>query len=153
MKISRTLINAFRTTLLTSCLFLTSCIFVPAIDSIKKAGITENDRKQLLAVEVKKFHDAINWSNPHEAMSYVDAQSLDTLGPRLRESAENEKIFETKVKNIVFEDDAYAASVEVSTRLYKVPVYVVHDRLENEKWRFSLSDGWKILEKTEIAAK
>lgn len=139
--------------LLTATACLGGCILVPAVASFKKAGLTEGDRRTLLAEDLKRFHDLLTFNNGSAAFSYIDPEHYNTVSAKLLEQAETEKIVETKIKHIQFEEGAYSATVDVSTRSFKVPFYIVNDRLERESWAFSLSDGWKIKAKDEVKKK
>ncbi len=130
--------------------FASSCVLVPVIDSIKKVGLTSGDRKELLPQSVKKFHDLIQWGNINDALLYVDSDNSSEIYDYLQAKIENEKIVESKVKGIKYEDGAFQAIVEIKIRAYKVPVYIVVDKIERQTWKFGLSDSWRLTEITEV---
>ena len=39
----------------------TSCLLVPAYASFKRAGMTADDRKELLSERVTRFHESLYW--------------------------------------------------------------------------------------------
>jgi len=125
-------------------LILPGCILVPAMDSVRRAGLTESSRQGLLPESLKKFNEAMQWGNPQEALGYVDDANQEGIALQLQDLAEQEKVVEAKIVGIDFKENAFKAIVNVTVRAYKVPFYVVKDRKEKQTWRFSVSDGWKM---------
>lgn len=130
--------------LLPLILMLSSCILVPVIDSFKKAGLTENDRKALLPPNLKKFHDSLHWGSINDAMVFVAPENASEISDYLNETSEEQKIVESKIKSVKFDEGAYTATVEVKTRAYKIPVYIVTDKTERETWKCSFGNDWKL---------
>lgn len=124
------------------------CVLVPFIQAFKDVGVTEGDRMALLNERVKKFNAAVVWGNRAEAVSYVADASQLKLSPQFKDSSEEERVFDSKVSNVTWEDSARAATVEVKTKFYKIPVYVVTTRVEEQKWEFEAGDGWKLVDRT-----
>ena len=58
---------------------LQACFIVPVIDAFKKVGATEGDRMALLPKEVKKYGDALTWSDQMELMALVDESARATV--------------------------------------------------------------------------
>lgn len=124
---------------------LQGCFLAPTIDSVRRAGVTPASRRGLLPENIKKFHDALYWGTPTEIMRYVDEKGREVISKQVSDMQDKERVVESKVKNIEFDDDAYEAEVNVNVRSFKVGYYVVTDRIEKQTWAFSLSDGWKIV--------
>lgn len=124
------------------------CVLVPFIQAFKEVGATEGDRMALLNERVKKFNAAVVWGNRAEAVSYVADSSQLKLAPQFKDSSEEERVFDSKVSNVTWEDSARAATVEVKTKFYKIPVYVVTTRVEEQKWEFQAGAGWKLVDRT-----
>ena len=131
--------------------FLSGCILAPAIESFKRAGVTEGDRQRILSENVEKFDQARFWGQSQKALAYCTPEGQPILAKILRKSKSEEKIVDTSIDNIEFLDSSYKAVVDVKVRSYKIPVYVVGDRIERQTWVFSMSDGWR-LENVEIAS-
>ena len=124
------------------------CVLVPFIQAFKEVGATEGDRMALLNERVKKFNAAVVWGNRAEAVSYVADESQLKLSPQFKDASEEERVFDSKVTNVTWEDSARAATVEVKTKFYKIPVYVVTTRVEEQKWKFETGVGWKLVDRT-----
>lgn len=126
---------------------LSGCVLVPFIQAFKEVGATEGDRMALLDKEIKGFNSAIVWGNHTEAASYVAPESQLTLSSQFKDTTEEERIVDTKVTNVVWGDGAREATVQVKTKFYRVPVYVVNTRIEEQKWTWS-TGSWKLVDRT-----
>lgn len=126
-------------------LVLQGCIFVPAIDSVSRLGVTRSDRERLLAEQIKKFQEVLFWGNPNEALRFARDDARDDVRRYLKQISQEERVVESKVKSIDFSGNSYAAEVEVGVKYYRVPYYLVNERFENQKWEFSTVGGWKIV--------
>lgn len=126
---------------------LSGCVLVPFIQAFKEVGATEGDRMALLDKEIKGFNSAIVWGNHTEAASYVAPESQLKLSSQFKDTTEEERIVDTKVTNVVWGDGAREATVQVKTKFYRVPVYVVNNRVEEQKWTWS-TGSWKLVDRT-----
>jgi hypothetical protein len=126
---------------------LSGCVLVPFIQAFKEVGATEGDRMALLDKEIKGFNSAIVWGNHTEAASYVASESQLKLASQFKDTTEEERIVDTKVTNVVWGDGAREATVQVKTKFYRVPVYVVNTRVEEQKWTWS-TGSWKLVDRT-----
>lgn len=120
------------------------CFLAPAIDSFKRLGVTRDDRMRLLAPQVKKFEESMSWDDSSSALAMVDEKQRVALSGEFRRQLKSERVVDHKIVNLEFSDDAYTATAEVVVRAFKVPYYVVRERTELQKWRFNVSDGWKL---------
>lgn len=125
---------------------LQGCFLVPAIDSFKKLGVTREDRVKLLAPEIKRFEECLGWDDNFSALAYVDKEKRSAVSQQFRDRLKSERVVDHKIVSIDFSEDGYSATAEVIVRAYKVPYYVVQEHTEIHKWRFNLSDGWKLTE-------
>ena len=98
----------------------------------------------LLSEEVKKFNAAVVWGNRTEAMTFVAGESQLKLSSQFKDHSDDERIVETKVDSVEWGEAARSATVLVKVRYFRVPVYVVNVRKEEQQWQFTMSDGWKI---------
>lgn len=126
---------------------LSGCILVPFIQAFKEVGATEGDRMTLLNQEVKKFNAAVVWGNQTEAVSFIAPESQLKLASQFKDSTEEERIVDSKVNNVVWSDSARGAVVEVKTKFYRVPVYVVNTRVEQQRWAWT-EGSWKLVDRT-----
>jgi hypothetical protein len=124
------------------------CVLVPFVNAFKQTGVAEGDRMALLAPEVKKFSDGISWGNKSVALGVVADQSRDAVAQQLRGLGEDERVWECKVDDVAWSENAYKAKVTVKVKYYKVPFYVVKTRLEQQNWEFSLGQGWKLVDRS-----
>jgi len=126
---------------------LSGCILVPFIQAFKEAGATEGDRMTLLNEEVKKFNAAVVWGNHTEAASYIAPESQLKLTAQFKDATEEERIVDSKVSDVVWADSARDAMVKVKTKFYRVPVYVVTTRIEEQHWVWS-GGAWKLVDRS-----
>lgn len=126
---------------------LSGCVLVPFIQAFKEVGATEGDRMTLLNQDVKKFNAAVVWGNHTEATSYIAPESQLKLASQFKDVTEEERIVDSKVSNVVWSDGAREARVEVKTKFYRVPVYVVNTRVEQQRWTWS-AGAWKLVDRT-----
>lgn len=131
-------------TLMTS---LSGCVLVPFIQAFKEVGATEGDRMALLNEEVKKFNAAVVWGNHTEAASYIAPESQLKLSAQFKDTTEEERIVDSKVTDVVWADSARDANVKVKTKFYRVPVYVVTTRIEEQHWVWS-GGAWKLVDRS-----
>ncbi len=130
--------------ILLAAFFLGGCIFAPTLDSISKAGFTKGDREGILSDSMKKFHDALYWGNPSQALAMVTDEGRENVLASIKKSKREERIVDSKVEMVDFKNDSFEAEVDVTVRYFQVPYYVVKDRTEREQWEFSLVDGWRL---------
>lgn len=126
---------------------LSGCVLVPFIQAFKEVGATEGDRMELLDKEIKGFNAAIVWGNNTEAASYVAPESQLKLSSQFKDTTEEERIVDTKVTNVVWGDGAREATVQVKTKFYRVPVYVVNTRTEEQRWIWNMG-SWKVVDRS-----
>ncbi|MCB0318579.1 MAG: hypothetical protein KDD56_07465 [Bdellovibrionales bacterium] len=130
--------------LLIICVTLSACPAVPLIQSFKDIGATESDRQTLLANEVKEFNISRYWGSS-DALTRVTPDAQDLVRSEiLRAKRSKERIVESNVEFMNFEEDAYKATVDLAVRYFSVPSYIVHERYERQHWVFSISEGWKM---------
>jgi hypothetical protein len=133
------------TFLVASMLTCNGCVLVPVIESVSQIGVTKSDREALLSRDMKKLNDAIYWGKPEEAAQLFSDETRATLIEGLRKKNKEERVVESKVDSVEFNEDSYAATVAVSIRYYTAPYYVVTERIEEQQWQFKLPSGWRIL--------
>lgn len=126
---------------------LSGCVLVPFIQAFKEVGATEGDRMALLDKEVKGFNAAVVWGNHTEAAGYVAPESQLKLSSQFKDATDEERIVDTKVTNVAWADSAREATVQVKTKFYRVPVYVVNTRTEEQRWVWG-SGAWKLVDRT-----
>jgi hypothetical protein len=118
---------------------------VPIVDGVKKIGVTKSDRMALLPDRVATFNHAMYWGRSQDALTFALPESRSDLSKAMKEAAKyQERIVETKVDNIEFDEDGTNATVEVTVRAFRVPVYVVNDTAKRQRWVFSLTNGWQL---------
>lgn len=127
---------------------MNGCIFVPAIDSFKKLGISRSDRINLLGGRVREYFEAISWQDGNRATALIVPEQRSTLGAKISKLAREEKLVDHTVESTDFDDSAEEATVMVLVRSYKVPYYTVNDRHERQIWKFNIADGWLLAERS-----
>lgn len=130
-------------------LFLTAlplqgCILAPIVEGVRQSGVTKGDRMALLPEEVKKFNDSLSWRDSDLTLKYVTDTGRREILEQLKKQSENEHIVESRTGFSEFSDDAYDATLQVAVKYYLVPYYIVKERREEQRWKFSLTEGWKL---------
>lgn len=134
--------------LIAIALLLQGCLLLPFFQSAHEMGATESDRQQLLSDRVKDFHSALYWGAPGKAINFVAPAARSAVAPSLKSDRDSEKIVESTVRDIQFSESSKIAKIEVVTRFFRVPYYIVKERTEREEWRFSFGDGWMLTGRT-----
>ena len=129
---------------------LQGCILAHIGDSVQRAGVTESGRRRLLQEAVKDFHNAIYWGKPNRAAAYVVPERRQEVARQLHTMRRKERIVETNVDFVSYGPDARSAEVDVMYKYYRVPMFVVNERLEREQWTFSMSTGWLLEERAVV---
>lgn len=127
---------------------VSGCIFVPAIDSFKKLGISRSDRINLLGGRIREYFEAMSWQDGARATALVVPELRTTLGTKIAKLARDEKLVDHSVESTDFDEGAEEATVVVLVRSYKIPYYTVNDRRERQIWKFNISDGWLLAERS-----
>lgn len=124
---------------------LSGCLFaVPLIEGFQDTGVTEGGRASQLKEDLRFFHHAIEDGNKATAVAYASDEFRDEFKTFLRKFSRSEKIVSAKVDFIDMADDAYSATVEVYVKYFTQKYYIVQERLIEEKWEFSLGEGWRL---------
>jgi hypothetical protein len=130
---------------LLTAISLQGCVLDPIIEGLSELGLTEQDRQRMLSEDIKHFNDALYWGSSTEALSFALPESRQDLSNSLREHSRDERIVESKIESLDFQPGAYEAQASVVVKYYRVPVYLVTERVEEQKWKFALSEGWKLV--------
>lgn len=145
---------AFVAIVVIGCLFLTTtfsgCLLVPFIEGASKMGATKADREELLVSAVKKFQDAIYWGDTSKAMSFSLPESKDDIYRKISDLPKTAKLVESKISYSNFDESSYNADVKLITKSYDTSTLIIKELVEDQKWVFSYSDGWKISSITKI---
>ena len=126
---------------------LVGCVaFAPLIKTYSEIGVSREDRVRLLESNVNEFHDAVYWGRSQTALSLAKEESRNELRQLIRSIRKSkQKIVESKIEFVDFDEDAYEAEVEVLVKYYEEPYYIVRDRTEKQKWEFETASGWKFV--------
>ena len=130
----------------------TGCVVAPVIDAYNQLGLSKVDREKLLPKQVNAFQDHIHWGTPNESLQYVRVDKREKVGEQLEKGYEGVRVVESKVQSIQYNDASDVADVTLKVKYFKVPFYVVTDRVEKQHWEFSLSDGWQYISGTILPA-
>lgn len=129
---------------------LSSCIFVPLFEGVKKVGITKSDREALLPDKIKEFHELIYWNKMTDAVGYIQGNSRQEQARALKKDVKDYHVVDSKVDFISYNDDSTSAKVDIIVRRYKIPYYIVEEITQEETWEFSTVDGWLFVSKKNI---
>lgn len=106
-------------------------------------GVSESDRHRLLNEKVNDFNRVRTWGESLQIVAFA----TNDLRPKLERSLPvkgKEKIVETEVITTDYEQESKKASVQARIKYFRVPYYVVEERIEKQSWEFNLSEGWKL---------
>lgn len=112
-------------------------------------GFSQADREKLLPGVVKKFQDALYWGSPNQAIEFVSADRRRDMMTQLSKDVDGIRIVESKIGAINYSEESRKATAEVTIKFFKVPFYIVTERIELQEWQFTLSDGWKLNSKSD----
>lgn len=127
-------------------LFLSSCmILAPIISSFKDTGATQGDREMLFQKAIKEFHSLEATRNPEQAAVFAKSENKMAMANNFRDKSHTERIVESTIGLLEFQDEARKALVTVNKKYFRVPQYMVKERREKETWEFvSALEGWRI---------
>ena len=94
----------------------------------------------------------MSWQDGARAATLLVPEQRATLGVKLAKLARDEKLVDHSVESTDFDEGAEQATVVVLVRSYKIPYYTVNDRHERQIWKFTISDGWLLAERSIAAA-
>lgn len=133
--------------LLLSLLSVNACVLLPVIEAVKKSGATESDRMALLSQDIKQFTDYLSWADKVGASQFVADEARAEIMKQYSDIGQSERIIESQLNDVRWEDSAHVAKVALRVKYFKVPFYVVNIRTENQEWVFAMSTGWKLKER------
>jgi len=120
----------------------TGCVLVPFVRAFKETGLTEGDRMELLAPQLKKFSEARLFGNKSQAMALVAPDAQSEISKQLQDNNEQERIVKSQVDEIEWIDGARKARVVMKVESFKVSHLVVSSKREEQHWEFSPGVGW-----------
>ena len=124
---------------------ISGCILIPAIDGVKKIGVTKSDREALLQPEVERFQEYVYWNRWQQAGSMVRDDLRNEMVKERLAKAKGYRLVDSKIDFIEFDEDGSKALVDITIRRYKVPFYLVEEVAEQQTWEFTISSGWKFV--------
>lgn len=130
---------------------LGGCILVPFVQAFKETGLTEGDRMELLAPQIKKFSDARVFGNKSQAMALVASESQAEISKQLQDKNEQERIVKAQVDEIEWIENARKARVVLKVESFTMSQLIVKTKREEQRWEFSPVGGWLMTHRTEIA--
>lgn len=136
-------IKIFSLIILTT-LFFQGCILAPAIQGVRDIGITSGDRQAKLETTLKEFKVGLEWASPLKLYALSEPEAKEALQKMVKGLGKSTKITEAKVDDSLLSEDGYEATVLMTVKFYKIPEYTVRERVDEQKWKFSISDGWKL---------
>jgi len=120
----------------------TGCVLVPFVRAFKETGLTEGDRMELLAPQLKKFSEARIFGNKSQAIALVAPEAQAEVSKQFQDINESERVVKSQVDEIEWIDGARKARVVMKVDSYKVSHLVVSSKREEQRWEFSPGVGW-----------
>lgn len=118
------------------------CVLVPFVRAFKETGLTEGDRMELLAPQLKKFSEARIFGNKSQAIALVAPEAQAEVSKQFQDINESERVVKSQVDEIEWIDGARKARVVMKVDSYKVSHLVVSSKREEQTWEFSPGVGW-----------
>ncbi len=109
-----------------------------------------DSRQEMLQTELPDFHRAVYWGLMDIVAASVERENRAQVLARLQNQRANEKLVEMQVTRVDFDADSMEAAVEVLTRYYKKPQYIVQERREHETWKYDRVRGWRFSDVTTL---
>lgn len=110
--------------------------------------MTESGRQVLLNERVKEFGNSLYWGEVPAALVLVHPNKKSEFAKQLFDAKKlEERVVQSDIESINFKNNAYNAVVFFKIRSYRAPFYTVTDRLEQQAWEYSMSDGWQLVER------
>ena len=131
---------------------LSGCFLAPAIDSFKKVGVTSNDRRQLFAQRIKLYTEALFFGDKQQALAFATPEGRAELSKQLKAGSEEEKVVESKIDSVEFDESAHTADAEVVVKYFVAPFYIVNKRIEKQNWVFTVMNGWQLSSREVVKA-
>jgi hypothetical protein len=124
---------------------LSACFATPLIDSFHKSGLNADARKDLFPKTFKAFYNEVVGSRFLNFDEFLVEEHQFKLVKQLRESRKVEKIVGGKLDFVDFNKAANKAVADVIVEYYKVPTYIVNERIERQTWIFTgPNTGWQL---------
>lgn len=130
---------------------LSGCVLVPFVQAFKESGLTEGDRMNLLAPQIKRFSDARLFGDNTAALALVASGSQGDISKQLRGREEGERLVRSEVEEIEWSDSARAARVVLKVESFKVSQLVVGSKREEQRWEFASGSGWLMTARKELS--
>lgn len=124
--------------------FLNGCLLVPFIDSFKESGIQESDRVRLFDKQIRQYKYALMDGRSGGMLKFVQREQFPEMRKTYRDMFNGQKIVDSKVDYVDFEDESHIAKVDLEVSYFRVPQYVVQSRIESQTWKFEVGTGWKL---------
>ncbi|RMD85196.1 MAG: hypothetical protein D6808_05765 [Candidatus Dadabacteria bacterium] len=125
--------------------FYSGCAAIaPSVIAVKEAGFTESGRKEAFNKSIRGFYSALFWQNIAQALDYVDENNRDSMFKWIRSFKRPNRIVDTKIESLTFDEGAFSAEVEVSRKIMNDDTRVVKTVVQKEIWVFSRMQGWKV---------
>jgi hypothetical protein len=128
--------------------FLSGCIFVPVIESVRELGFTKDQRSEQLPKVLKTFNDDVYWSKSSELQAMFDRDLSKESRSALLRPKKNLKTVSTDIDVTDINPDATEARVEVTRKRYSLDTLIVEECPEAQLWIFRSGKGWRLNEVT-----
>ena len=121
------------------------CAFIAApLDSLSKSGWSPESRKGLLEKEIVDFHTNMFWGSLPRALSFVADERKEDLKWQLTNKKKIGRIIESKVEDVIFDEQGYEATATVAVRMHQHSTNTIESYTEIELWRYKSDKGWKL---------
>lgn len=128
----------------------TGCIIAPMIQSWKEVGATKSHRMQLLSKTLDDFNKARYWESSSAAVRFAQEARVSDVQSSLGEAGKDQRLVDSKIRDINFSTDAFEADVEMERRVYRPSSLIVVTETEQQHWVFTLTEGWELFDLTPV---
>jgi hypothetical protein len=119
-------------------------VFSASVDSIKRSGITESDREELLQKQAKDFHSILSFGRVDAAASYLEDELKPVLLPKLTKALKTDKLVEHVIDDVHFTDASREATMMLTVKVFRNTDFLLRERALTEHWRFHTGGSWRL---------
>ena len=131
------------------CVWLAGC---SAIETAELAVGVRDARARALNDAVGKFHHEMSLGSIPDAAELVSPEFRLEF-PRRFGMGDDSRFVDLTVEKVEFpEKSSDPATVDITVKMFKIPVYIVEKHRQREKWEFrNVSAGWVLVDVSDLS--
>lgn len=101
-------------------------------------------KEELLGKRLDAYTKAWYWGAIDELAAWIEPEIRARMFNKLKQSRRKERLVDLEIQEIEIQKNG-DANVDIQTRFYREPTYIVDTRTEKQVWKFHrLSQGWML---------